>query len=191
MLIPSLPIHTARLTLRAFRATDEDDWFEIRSREDVARYLYGEALGPEAARAELERKLGNVALREEGDVLALAVEEPRAEKLIGEVILRWRSRVHQQGEIGFVFHPGYGGRGYATEAATALLDLGFDVLKLHRIYGSCDARNQRSAALMERLGMRREAHFIHNELFKGAWGEEFHYAILRDEWATKRSKDGG
>ncbi|MFO7547097.1 MAG: GNAT family protein [Trueperaceae bacterium] len=186
MLTPSLPIRTARLVLRAFEAADEDDWYAIRSRDDVARYLYGEALTREGTRAEVERKRWNVALRDEGDVLSLAVVEPNAARVIGEIILRWRSRVHQQGEIGFVFHPEFGGMGYATEAAAAMLDLGFERLVLHRIFGSCDARNQASAALMERLGMRREAHFIHNEIFKGEWGEELYYAILRDEWHAQR-----
>jgi RimJ/RimL family protein N-acetyltransferase len=189
MLTPSYPIRTDRLVLRPFDTADEDDWYAIRSRDDVARYLYGQALTREGARVEVERKRGNTALRDEGDVLSLAVVEPSAARVIGEVILRWRSRVHQQGEIGFVFHPESGGKGYATEAATAMLDLGFEALGLHRIFGSCDARNRASAALMERLGMRREAHFIHNEIFKGEWGEEYYYAILRDEWSAKRTPD--
>lgn len=187
MLTPALPIRTDRLVLRRFEITDEDDWYAIRSRDDVARYLYGEALTREGAHAEIERKRDLVILREEGDVLSLAVVEPNVSRVIGEVILRWRSRVHQQGEIGFVFHPDFGGKGYATEAAAAMLDLGFDGLGLHRIFGSCDARNRASAALMERLGMRREAHFIHNEIFKGEWGEEFYFAILRDEWSARRT----
>lgn len=187
MLTPSFPIRTDRLLLRAFESADEDAWYAIRSRDDVARYLYGQALTREGVRAEVERKRGNTVLRDEGDVLSVAVVEPNAARVIGEVILRWRSRVHRQGEIGFVFHPEFGGKGYATEAAAAMLDLGFEGLGLHRIYGSCDARNRASAALMERLGMRREAHFIHNEIFKGEWGEEFHYAILRDEWSARRT----
>lgn len=187
MLTPALPIRTDRLVLRRFEITDEDDWYAIRSRDDVARYLYGEALTREGAHAEIERKRDLVILREEGDVLSLAVVEPNVSRVIGEVILRWRSRVHQQGEIGFVFHPDFGGKGYATEAAAAMLDLGFDGLGLHRIFGSCDARNRASAALMERLGMRREAHFIHNEIFKGEWGEELYFAILRDEWSARRT----
>lgn len=187
MLTPALPIRTDRLVLRRFEITDEDDWYAIRSRDDVARYLYGEALTREGAHAEIERKRDLVILREEGDVLSLAVVEPIVSRVIGEVILRWRSRVHQQGEIGFVFHPDFGGKGYATEAAAAMLDLGFDGLGLHRIFGSCDARNRASAALMERLGMRREAHFIHNEIFKGEWGEELYFAILRDEWSARRA----
>jgi RimJ/RimL family protein N-acetyltransferase len=68
-----------------------------------------------------------------------------------------------------------------------VLRLGFDELGLHRIVGRCDALNLPSARLMERLGMRREAHFIENEIFKGAFGDEFVYAMLAREFAARNT----
>ena len=70
----------------------------------------------------------------------------------------------------------------ATEAAAALLRLGFEGLGLHRIIGRCDGRNRGSAMVMERNGMRREAHLIENEFVKGEWTDELIYANLRREW---------
>ncbi len=67
-----------------------------------------------------------------------------------------------------------------------MLRLGFDDLGLHRIIGRCDARNTASARLMERLGMRREAHFRENEWFKGEWGDELIYAMLDREWSERQ-----
>ncbi len=61
-----------------------------------------------------------------------------------------------------------------------------DGLGLHRIAGRCDGRNIPSARVMERLGMRREAHFRENEIFKGEWGDEFVCAILEHEWRARR-----
>jgi RimJ/RimL family protein N-acetyltransferase len=76
--------------------------------------------------------------------------------------------------------------GLARETAAALLDLAFgpapDGLGLHRVVGRCDALNAPSVRLMERLGMRREAHFVHSEIFKGHWGDDYVYVILDDEW---------
>jgi RimJ/RimL family protein N-acetyltransferase len=72
-------------------------------------------------------------------------------QVVGEVNLQWLSHRHRQGEIGFVFHPGYQGRGLATEAAEATLRLGFEGLGLHRLIGRCDALNLPSARLMERV----------------------------------------
>jgi RimJ/RimL family protein N-acetyltransferase len=103
------------------------------------------------------------------------------------VELVWLSREHRQGEVGFVFNPEYQGKGLATEAATELLRLGFEHFDLHRIIGRCNARNEASARLLERLGMRREAHFRGNVLFKGEWKEELVYAMLQREWRAKQS----
>jgi RimJ/RimL family protein N-acetyltransferase len=118
----------------------------------------------------------------EGDRLVLAVERPQDGRVIGEVSLWLRSAEHRQGEIGFVFHPDVHGKGYAREAASALLDVAFGELGLHRVYGRTDARNDASAALMRRLGMRQEAHLRENEIFKGAWGDEVVFAVLEGEW---------
>jgi RimJ/RimL family protein N-acetyltransferase len=109
-----------------------------------------------------------------------------AGRVIGEVGLRRLSREHRQGETGFVFNPDYHGRGLATEAAEAMLTLGFDSLRWHRIIGSCDARNHRSARLMQRIGMRQEAHFLHHQIVKGQWADELVYAILDFEWKASR-----
>jgi RimJ/RimL family protein N-acetyltransferase len=74
------------------------------------------------------------------------------------------------------------GKGYASEAVRLLLHYAFDTLGKHRMVAITDAKNAPSIALLERLGMRREGHFIQNVWFKGAWGDECLYAMLRDEW---------
>jgi RimJ/RimL family protein N-acetyltransferase len=81
-----------------------------------------------------------------------------------------------------VLHPDHHGQGYGREAAVEVLRLGFEGLGLHRIIGRCDAHNHASARLLERLGMRREAHFRENEFFKGEWADEYVYALLANEW---------
>jgi RimJ/RimL family protein N-acetyltransferase len=78
-----------------------------------------------------------------------------------------------------MFNPEHHGRGYATEAASAVLDLAFETFGLHRITGSLEARNAASARVLEKLGMRREAHLVENELVKGEWQSEIVYARLR------------
>jgi RimJ/RimL family protein N-acetyltransferase len=93
----------------------------------------------------------------------------------------------RQGDIGFVFHPAYHGKSYAFEAAREMLRLGFERVGFHRIEGRCDARNGASARLMERLGMRREVHFVENAWFKREWGSELVYAILAREWRAAAS----
>lgn len=179
---PIYPIQTARLTLRPFEDTDLDDVYAYHSLPEVVRYLPWELHDREATQAALQRKKSSTRWEAEGDALKLAVVLSETGTVIGEVILFWRSVPHSQGEVGYVFHPDFGGKGYATEATRAMISFGFDTLALRRIHARCDARNTASWKLMERLGMRREAYFRQNEMFKGEWSDELVYAILRDEW---------
>lgn len=190
MLIPTYPIYTARLHLRPFGEQDLADLYAFHSRPEVTRFLYWEARTLTETQAVLARKQTETSLMDEGARLSLAVVLSATARVIGEVSLVWRSQEHQQGEVGFVFNPDFGGHGYATEATQVMLTLGFGELELHRIYGRCDPRNTASAKLMERVGMQREAHFRHNEIFKGEWGDEWIYAILQDEWLAQPTVAG-
>jgi RimJ/RimL family protein N-acetyltransferase len=105
--------------------------------------------------------------------------------LLGDCMLQVREDDPRQAEIGFTLALGYQGRGYATEAVRALLDYGFRTLGLHRVVAVTDARNDAAARLLQRIGMRREAHFIQNVWYKGAWGDEFSFALLREEWLAR------
>lgn len=185
MITINTPIETTRLTLRPLQDKDLNDVFEFYSNPEVVRYMYWNVRDLEQSREVLERKQHQITLDETNDTLCLAVELKEIGKVIGEVYLFWRSREHQQGEVGYVFHPDFAGKGYATEATRKMLRIGFEQMQFHRIYARCDPRNVPSWRLMERLGMRREAHFVHNERFKGEWGDEFYYAILQDEWEAK------
>ncbi len=179
------PIETDRLLLRPFQPDDLDDLADINSRPEVVRYLYWDVRSLDEVRPVLAAKITQATLKEEGRRLTLAVELADPRRLIGEVTLAWTSRRHRQGEVGFILHPDFHGRGLATEAAEEMLRLGFEELDLHRIAGRCDARNGASARVMERLGMRLEAHFIGGEIFKGDWGDELVYAILQSEWVSR------
>ena len=86
-----------------------------------------------------------------------------------------------------MFDPAAGGRGYATEAASVMLRLGFSGLGLHRIVARIDERNGPSARLARRLGMRQEARLVSNEFFKGEWCTELNFAMLADEWYARQS----
>lgn len=190
MLQPSYPIETECLRLRPYGPGDLDDLFAMHNHEDVVPYLYWDVRDRGQVAAMLERRQTKNALEREGDSLILAVELPQTGRVIGDVLLHWTSEAHRQGEIGFVFHPDFHGRGYASEAAVVMLRLGFEELGLHRIAGRCEAGNVASARLMERLGMRREAHFRENEFVKGRWDDELVFAMLEREWESPHRPRG-
>ena len=189
MLRPKCPIATDRLVLRPYVEHDLDDVYDIQSRPEVFRYLYWDVRNRDQVREYLDKKIRNAALPEQGDALTLAVVLPETGTVIGDVILKWASTEHRQGEIGYIFHPQFGGMGYATEAAEVMLRLGFEELGLHRIFGRLDGRNAASARVLERLGMRREAHFVQNEIVKGEWTDELVYAMTEDEWRSRHRPD--
>lgn len=179
---PTYPILTERLALRPFVAADLDALYAIYSRADVVEYLYEEPRSREQVAEVLAARTTRTAIRAEGDRLKLALERRDTGAMIGDVILVWVSAQHRQGEIGFVLHPDHQRRGYAREAAVEMLRLGFEHLGLHRIVGRCEVRNAASARVLERLGMRREAHLRENEWVKGRWDDEYVYAMLVREW---------
>lgn len=185
-LYPNYPLQTERLRLRPFTRGDVDAVFAYRRREDVALYLFDGPLSREECALAVQQRIGQITLEGEGDKVVLGVELASSGALIGEVSLIWRNVDARQGEIGWIFDPAYQGHGYATEAANALLDLGFGPGDMHRIVARCDVRNIASWRLMDRLGMRREAHFREHALFKNQWDEEFVYAILWQEWHSRR-----
>ena len=182
------PILTERLILRPFRDEDLEAMVAIYGREDVNRYLDWGPRSRDDVREWLGRFKRLTDITPRGDALRLAALLKGSDSLIGDFSVWRTSREHLQGEIGFVVHPDHQGKGYAVEAATVMLRMGFERLGFHRIAGQCDPRNAASAALMERLGMRREAHLLENMLVKGEWVGTLVYAMLASEWQAAEAR---
>ena len=173
------PLATERLRLRLHNADDAGWLHELYSQPDVARYLLDEPWTAEVARDKLAERLGKTGLDGESGSLALVIELEGI--AIGDVVLWLTNDKHNQGEIGWVLDPTHGGRGFASEAVQAVLALGFDHYKLHRITAQMDARNSASAALARRVGMRLEAHHVQDCFSKGEWTDTLVYARLASE----------
>jgi RimJ/RimL family protein N-acetyltransferase len=182
ILSPDYPVTTERLLLRPLTPADADALLNYRSRPDVCRYLPFEPMTREVIRERMVTQWSRTELTDEGQALTLGVAARETGELVGDVILFWHSRLHAGGELGYVFRPEVAGRGYATEAAREVLRLGFEELGLHRIIARLDERNEPSARLARRLGMRQEARLVNNEWFKGEWTTELDFAMLAEEW---------
>lgn len=182
---PAYPLTTERLRLRPLTTADAEALLSYRGRADVCRYLPFAPMDEHVLAARLAGDLGRRELTAEGQGLTLGVELAGTGRLVGDVVLFATSAQHAGGEVGWVFHPDAAGRGYATEACAALLDLALDAdagLGLHRVVARMDARNDASARLATRLGMRREAHHRSAELVKGEWADLLVFAVLAQEW---------
>ena len=142
--LPPLPIRTERLVLRRFAAADLEAFHAYHSLPETARFLPREAKSYTQS-METVGRYANFEFDKEGDWVALAIEAQDSPGLLGEVVLKWLEGCGQA-EIGWSLAPEARGRGIASEAARALLKLGFEDLGFHRIDAKLDALNTASAA---------------------------------------------
>jgi RimJ/RimL family protein N-acetyltransferase len=177
-----VPIETGRLILRFNEPDDLDDVFAFLGSDEATRWIDFETRTREEVRALLERRKEKRQIEKDRDRIALAVVERESGRVIGDIYFAVTSLESKQAEIGYIFNPDFHGKGYATEACKAVLRMAFETYNLHRVSAECDVLNPPSFKLMERLGMRREAHFLENMWFKGQWSDSYVYAILADEW---------
>jgi RimJ/RimL family protein N-acetyltransferase len=91
--------------------------------------------------------------------------------------------------LGYDLDPSHWRHGYATEAANGVLRFGFETLDLHRVWSYHVAENERSAAVLRRLGFTREGRLRENDWQRGAWHDTVVYGLLRSEW-QQSSRDG-
>jgi len=178
-----LILETPRLILRPFQDSDLEPFVAYRSDPEVARYQGWDAPYSVERATEFIAEMSHKQPAVQGEWYQLAVELKQGAPLIGDCAFHTLAHDARQAEIGFTLARQYQGQGHAAEAVTRLLDYLFRDLGLHRAVASCDVDNLASARLLERVGMRGEAHFVENIWFKGAWGSEYLYALLQREWA--------
>lgn len=180
-----LPLETDRLTLRQFQAADLETFFAYRNDPDVARYQGWEYPYPRVKAMEFIQEM-STANPEHHNWLQVALELKSTGQLIGDVAFFIKREDDRQAMIGYSLARSYWGNGYIFEAVSCLLTFLFEEFGLHRVTAECDVDNISSWRLLEKLGFRREAHLIENIFYKGAYGSEYHYAILAREWMERQ-----
>jgi len=181
------PVHltTPRLVLRDMR---EEDWRALRAVDgdaEVVRYQSNDVLDEAGTRAYVARTMAS-AREVPRRTYDLAITRPPDDLALGRVGLRVVRPEHREAELWFTLRRDAWGQGLASETAAAMVAFAFTQLGLHRVYGDCDPRNERSAKLMEKLGMIREAHLRENWWLKGEWCGSYIYAVLEDEWRARK-----
>lgn len=174
------PIRTERLLLRAPAEADLADFLAYRNAPENLALQPIEPMEEQAAAKFLARQAGQDANEAFGWIM-LAIELQPERRMIGEVGI-YIPEDGNQGDIGWSIHSPHQGKGYATEAARALLAFAFRNRRLHRVTATCDARNAASLSLMKQLGMRHEATFAKSKLVRGTWQSECVFAILAEEF---------
>ena len=180
------PLTTERLQVRLMTPADTDAVYSYQSRPDVCRYLLYAPRDRATVAGKVLEASALSRLERDGDFLQLAVERRADSTVLGELFFSLVSVEHEYAEIGWVFHPDHHGKGYASEAAHALLAVAFDRWNLHRVVAELTPQNIASVRLCRRLGMREEAYFVQNMFIKGQWEDTGVYALLHADWVALR-----
>ncbi|HAA55394.1 MAG TPA: N-acetyltransferase [Myxococcales bacterium] len=176
------PIECGPINIRSFREEDLSAFATYRAIPEVARYQSWTTYTYEDALS-LYHNMQTHPFGTPGEWFQLAIVDASTDQLIGDLAVHFIDE--QQVEVGFTMSPTAQGKGYATRALSHFVERLFTNMKKHRIIATVDALNTPAYTLLERVGFRREAHFIENIFFKGAWGSEYQYALLSSEWKEK------
>lgn len=176
-------IETERLILRDFRLEDTEAVHAYGSDPEVTTYMPWGPNSPQDTAAFMARALERQATWPRLD-LGLAIELKAEGGVVGSIALHLRDIPNATVELGYVLRRDLWGRGLVSEAAEALVALGFG-LGLHRIVAACDVRNVGSYRVMEKLGMRREGLLRQDRRLRGAWRDTYVYALLAEDWVAR------
>lgn len=179
MIAPTL--QTQRLVIQPSELRDAHAMFTYRSDQTVQRYQFWR---PRTQR-EVEdfiRTINALAFDTEHTWYQLGIYTKQPRELIGDLGLHFFGPHNSQVEIGFTIAPAHQRKGYAAEAVISTLDFIFTQLKKHRVIASVDPNNEASLALLKKLGLRQEAHFVQSLWADDAWLDDVVYAMLREEW---------
>ena len=185
-----MQITTERLLLREFVTEDWPAVLAYQQKPEYLRYYHWTERTPADAQAFVRMFLDQQQVTPRRK-FQLAVVLPGADRPIGNCGVRVENADARQGSLGYELDPAYWGRGYATEAARAMLIFGFRELGLHRVWADCIAENRGSARVLEKLGLTQEARLRDNKWFKGRWWDTLIYGILEHEWRAPAAAGAG
>ncbi len=177
-------ILTKRLCLTQLIKSDAPAMHAYRSDPEVCRYQSFEPTSQKEVEAFIAGLLEN-RFNMPGTWFQFGIRLRNSNVLIGDLGVHFMDDDPRQTEIGYTIGPKHQGQGYATEAVLGILGHLFESLGMHRVFASVDPRNAPSIALLERVGMRREAHFRKSLWFKGDWADDMVFAMLESEWRSR------
>jgi RimJ/RimL family protein N-acetyltransferase len=182
----TLKLTTRLLNIRNLKPTDLSDFFMYRSNPDVTKYQGFDVMTIEQAdefiKGQLDKEFGKA-----GEWVQYGIENQATGKLIGDCAIKLDQYDTRIAEIGITISHLEQKKGYAKEVLLGILAFLFDTKKIHRVVEIVDTENSASINLLKSTGFKQEGHFIENVFFKGKWGSEFQYAMLKREWDNKKS----
>ncbi len=174
---------STRLVFRDFTEADLPAFAEYRNEPEVARYQSWNNYDMDMAKAFFDKQQA-LSFGEAGSWYQIAIADKQTNKLVGDCVIHFieGDEKDQQVELGLTLAGENQGKGFAKETMDSLLAFIFNDLNKRRIIAFVDALNKPAATVLEKSNFRQEAHFVENILFKGCWGSEYLYALLKREY---------
>lgn len=179
-------IQTNRCIVRNLELSDLSDFHVYRSNPEVTKYQGFDVMTMEQAEQFIKDNAPKF-FGKAGEWVQYAIENKETKKLIGDCAIKLDQYDSRIAEIGMTISHFEQKKGYAKEVMIGLLTFLFDTQEIHRIAEIVDAENRASINLLKSLSFREEGHFIENIFFKGKWGSEIQFAMLRREWNERNN----
>lgn len=175
-----MKLETKRLIIRPITLGDKNEIFEYRSDAETNKY---QGWIPKTI-GDVETFIGKIAkqINEPGTWFQYVIIEKETQKIVGDLGIHFFDSENKQVEIGCTLNKDFQNKGYATESLKRVIDYLFKELNKHRIITSIDPDNKNSTRLVERIGFRKEAHFVESLLMNGKWVDDLIYALIEKDW---------
>lgn len=173
-------LETERLTLRPITLDDKNDVFDYRSDSQTNKYQGWIPTSVSDVEVFIRKSANQINVPQTW--FQFVIVEKNTQKIIGDLGINFFDFENYQAEIGCTLNRDFQNKGYATESLTRVIDYLFGALKKHRIITSLDPNNKNSIRLVERLGFRKEAHFVESLFLNNTWVDDLIYAMLKREW---------
>lgn len=174
---------TPRLLIREYTKKDIDSFLHVIRQPEIRATTYGIPADYSRMRARWWfRLLHRNAVTNLSYEYGVFLKEGHC--YIGNVGLINLDPLHAHADISYYIDRAYMNRGYATEAARAMLNYGFCELGYHKINGVCMTKNPASRRVMEKLGMQYEGTLREDLLKDGIFYDLDRLSILKDEYIT-------
>lgn len=180
-----LNIQTKRLKIRQLKLSDLSDFYIYRSNPEITKYQGFDVMTNEQAEKFIKDN-STKHFGKAGEWIQYGIEKIETRQLIGDCAIKLDSNDIRIAEIGITISHLEQKKGFAKEVLRSILSFLFDTKNIHRVVEIVDAENTASINLLKSTGFKQEGQFIENIFFKGKWGSEFQYAMLKREWDDKK-----
>jgi RimJ/RimL family protein N-acetyltransferase len=173
-------LETERLFIRPIAIDDKNEMFEYRRDKETNKY---QGWIPETIE-DVEVFIGKVSVQINVPKtwFQLVIVDKETQKIVGDLGIHFIDSGNKQAEIGCTLSKNFQNKGFASESVKKVIDYLFYELNKHRIITSIDPDNKNSIRLVERIGFRKEAHFIESLLINNKWVDDLIYAMIEKDW---------